>query len=259
MAALGEIPWVGSLLTLLLTFREEAQEAQENELRQQWTEEHVAKLQLLGATLTDMLRRLEQLGAEVGEEIDRRLQSEDYLKLVRKGFRIWDQAETEQKRTFVKKLLTNSAATRLCSDDVVRLFLDWVQRYHEVHFAVIREIYAHPGTTRRSMWAAIYGTFPRDDSAEADLFRMLVDDLSRGRVIRQHRETDAFGHFKRKDPTRRRTVARTGHLKSAFDDQEPYELTELGRQFVHYTMEEAVPRIAAKAQGEEEPGGSSEG
>jgi hypothetical protein len=32
-------------------------------------------------------------------------------------------------------------------------------------------------------------------------------------------------------------------MKSAFDDVEQYELTELGRHFVHYTMNEVVPRI----------------
>jgi hypothetical protein len=34
-------------------------------------------------------------------------------------------------------------------------------------------------------------------------------------------------------------------LKSAFDDEEEYELTELGKQFVRYTMDEVMPRIAA--------------
>jgi hypothetical protein len=32
-------------------------------------------------------------------------------------------------------------------------------------------------------------------------------------------------------------------MKSAFDNDEPYELTELGKYFVHYTMDEVVPRI----------------
>ena len=32
-------------------------------------------------------------------------------------------------------------------------------------------------------------------------------------------------------------------MKSAFDDLEQYELTELGKQFVHYTMNEVVTRI----------------
>ena len=34
-------------------------------------------------------------------------------------------------------------------------------------------------------------------------------------------------------------------MKSAFDDEEEYELTELGKQFVRYTMDEVMPRIAA--------------
>jgi hypothetical protein len=33
-------------------------------------------------------------------------------------------------------------------------------------------------------------------------------------------------------------------MKSAFDDENGYELTELGQQFVHYKMNELVPRIS---------------
>jgi hypothetical protein len=36
-------------------------------------------------------------------------------------------------------------------------------------------------------------------------------------------------------------------LKSAFDDQESYVLTALGKQFVHYTMNEIVARIDAES------------
>jgi hypothetical protein len=32
-------------------------------------------------------------------------------------------------------------------------------------------------------------------------------------------------------------------MKSAFDDKERYELTELGKQFVHYVLSDVVPRI----------------
>jgi hypothetical protein len=34
-------------------------------------------------------------------------------------------------------------------------------------------------------------------------------------------------------------------MKSAFDDEEPYELTELGKQFVHYVFSEVVQRIGS--------------
>ena len=36
-------------------------------------------------------------------------------------------------------------------------------------------------------------------------------------------------------------------MKSAFDDKEQYVLTELGKQFVHYTMDELVSRIGGEA------------
>ena len=81
---------------------------------------------------------------------------------------------------------------------------------------------------------------PTEDSAEADLYKLLIRDLSTGSVIRQHRESNAYGEFVKK-PRKKRTSGDT--LKSAFDEEESYELTELGVQFVHYTMEEVVPRI----------------
>ena len=32
-------------------------------------------------------------------------------------------------------------------------------------------------------------------------------------------------------------------MKSAFDDNELYELTEIGKQFIHYAQNEIVPKI----------------
>ena len=74
----------------------------------------------------------------MGASIDERIQSEEYLGLVRKAFRTWDEADTDEKRHYAANIVTNSAGTRVCSDDVVRLFLDWLELYHEAHFAVIR-------------------------------------------------------------------------------------------------------------------------
>ena len=44
--------------------------------------------------------------------------------------------------------------------------------------------------------------------------------------------------------SRRKNLGRGSTLTSAFDSEKPYELTELGQWFVHYTMNEIVPRIA---------------
>ncbi len=130
------------------------------------------------------------------------------------------------------------------SDDV-RLFLDWIENYHEAHFAVIREIHKNQGPTRYDIWASVYGkVIPRDDSAEADLYKMLIRDLSTGGVIRQARETDGAGRFRKKTAPPRR-MSTTGVMESAFEDTKQYVLTELGKQFVHYTMNELVQRIEA--------------
>src|SRR5262249_46984846 len=156
-----------------------------------------------------------------------RIESPEYLALVRRVFRAWDEAETEEKRQMLKKLITNAGAKSLCADDLIRLFAHWVEQYHETHFLVIKQIYKHPNIPRGEMWDAISsGPRPREDSSEADLFRYLVRDLSTGGVIRQARETDMDGRFlKRGTPKSHHVPTRV--MESSFEDTKPYVLTEL--------------------------------
>lgn len=223
-----------------MTFKIREGDVAHDGLLEQWLSEHQDKLLLLRQTLEEVVNRLDSLG----EEIDSRIQSKEYLGLLRKAFREWDKADTDEKRQLVVKLITNAGGTRMVSDDILRLFLDWIDQYHEVHFAIIRAVYEQRNDppTRYDIYSAIYGEqkMPRDDSAEADLFRLIISDLSIGRVIRQPRETDWQGRFKRR-PRGRRTT--TGTLESAFEDTKQYVLTELGSQFVHYTMNEMVKRL----------------
>ena len=242
LAALGSIPWVGGFLSAAASIPTDEKGVKTDNLQTQWLEEHSNKIQRLGATLMDIAKRFEALG----DQIDERIQSEEYLDLVRKAFRSWDRADTDEKRKYIANLLSNASGTDLCSDDVVRLFIEWLDRYHEAHFAVIREIYKNPGCTRYEIWEAVHGVFPREDSAEADLFKLLIRDLSTGSVIRQERETTLDGQFLRKSHPQRRGRAPTT-MESAFEDTKPYVLTELGRQFVHYTMNEVVPRVGEGA------------
>jgi len=104
-------------------------------------------------TLLEILQRVESLGPE----IEARMQSEEYLGLVRKAFRVWDQADTSEKRRLIQNLLTNAGGTPLTVDDVVRLFIQWIDFYHEAHFAVIKSIHGSPGCTRGDMWDDIHG------------------------------------------------------------------------------------------------------
>lgn len=241
LAALGAIPWVGGFLSAAATFKSEERDAKANQLQSQWLKEHEEKLVDLVAALNVIAARLDSLG----DEIDERIESDDYLELVRKSFRAWDRADTDEKRKIIGNLITNSAGVKLCSDDVVRLFIDWINLYHESHFAVIRAIYQSPGITRGGIWEQLRGDFPREDSADADLYKLLIRDLSTGGVIRQARDTDSTGRFIRRPPVKRRGNA-PSTLESAFEDIKPYVLTALGEQFVHYTMNEVVQRVENK-------------
>jgi hypothetical protein len=126
---------------------------------------------------------------------------------------------------------------------VVKLFLKWIKDYSEFHFEVVGAIYNNAGTTRGAVWRKLGRASVREDSSEADLFRMLFRDLSMGGIIRQHRETDYTGNFlaKRRAPSVPKGTTKT--MKSAFDDDEQYELTALGEQFVHYAMTDLPPKI----------------
>lgn len=239
LAALGSIPWVGGFLSAAASYQAEEGSLKQDSLQTQWLEEHQQKIRLLRDTLEQIQQRFESLGATIEE----RIQSEEYLTLVRKAFRTWDEAATEEKRRYIKNIVTNSAGTRVCSDDVVRLFLDWLELYHEAHFSVIRAIFKNPGSTRFDVWTDLYGETPRENSAEADLFKLLIRDLSTGGVIRQEREVNQLGQFVRNRPQRARRPAAPTTMESAFEDTKPYVLTELGKQFVHYTMNEVVTRI----------------
>lgn len=239
LAVLGSIPWVGGFLSAAASYKAEEGTVRQDSLQTQWLEEHHSKLLALKETLLEIERRFEALGAA----IDERIQSEEYLAIVRKAFRAWDSADTAEKRRYAANLVTNAAGTRVCSDDVLRLFLDWLELYHEAHFAVIQYISQNPGSSRFDIWSDLYGDLPREDSAEADLFKFLIRDLSTGGVIRQERDVNQLGQFVRKTPKRTRRGHAPTTMESAFEDTKAYVLTELGKQFVHYTMSEVVTRI----------------
>lgn len=240
LAALGSIPWVGGFISAAVTLKTESSGLRTDSLQTQWLEEHGRKIRELLQALDAVTRRL----ASLGPEIEARIESPEYLALVRRAFRAWDRADTDQKRRLLCNLLSNAAGTRLSSDDVVRLFIDWIDSYHEAHFAVIAEVYKTRGITRFEIWDAIRGELPREDSAEADLFKLLIRDLTTGSVIRQERDTNARGQFlRRKTPKRKGPVSST--VESAFEETKPYALTDLGEQFVHYAMNEIVPRLGS--------------
>lgn len=199
-------------------------------------------------TILDIIARVDMHD----EEIAKRVKSAEYQSLMKKAFRQWAGTESQKKQEYIRNVLSNAAATRIVTDDVVSLFIDWLGTYSEFHFAVVGEIYRNPGATRGEIWHALGKGQVREDSAEADLFKLLVRDLSTGGIIRQHRETDYAGNYIKKPnprPAERGIPNRT--LKSAFDDSDRYELTALGQQFVHYAMTELSLKIAYRPETDE--------
>nr|WP_321441121.1 hypothetical protein [uncultured Hyphomonas sp.] len=200
--------------------------------------------------LREQIREQHQTFAEIVERIDlsdekveERINSPEYQALIRKAFRNWAGAESERKRVLVRNILSNASSTDLASFDVLSLFLDWLHKYSELHFAVMADIANHAGSTRGEIWTRIGKGRAREDSADADLFKLFFLDLTTGYVIRQHRDVDASGNFIPK--TRKKPVKGSGRqFVSAFDDEQEYELTALGRQFVHYAMTEVPTKIS---------------
>lgn len=192
------------------------------------------------ATILEIMARLDLHDETVAERVN----STAFQSLVRKTFRDWAGAESEEKRVWIRNILANAAATRTTSDDVVRMFINWIGEYSELHFQVIAKVYQAQGRgiSRARIWRDLGRPSVREDSADADLYRLLFRDLSTGGIVRQHREVNYSGQFVTKQPVKRNTGG-TKTMVSAFDAEEQYELTNLGSQFVHYAMTDLPLKI----------------
>jgi hypothetical protein len=239
LAALSSIPWVGAVINLTA----ELEQDKINTLVKLWIEEHQKKIYILKTTLEEIIARLDSFG----EDVIIRVNSDEYLELVKETFTTWDQVHTKNKKELLKKLLINAGATSIRDDEIVRLFIKWIDLYHEKHFSVIRVIYREREVTRKQIWDTIDGKIVREDSTEADLFRYLIRDLSTGGIIRQKRDKSSDGRFFKN--TKSRGYSKTDSsdfMETAFEDTKLYELTELGNDFVHYVLDDAVTRIGPK-------------
>lgn len=248
-AAGGAIPFLGGFLSATAGFWSEKEQEEINRFIRAQIKMMLDEMREKHRVLGGVIVRLDMHD----EEIKKRIRSDEYQAILKKAFRNWAGTESRKKQEYVRNLLSNAAAAKFVSDDVVMLFLEWLNQYSEFHFAVIAEIYKAPGITRAGIWDALDKEDVREDSAEADLFKLLVRDLSTGGVIRQHRETDYQGNFiaRRAPPPRKGTASRV--MKSAFDDKEQYELTAIGQQFIHYVMTELTPKIAYQESDDDGP------
>lgn len=242
--AAGMVPFLGGILAAIAAHWGEREQEHANNMLRQWVQMLEDELHEKSKTISEVIARLDMQD----EETLKRVESEEYQRLLKKSFRKWSSIDSESKREKIRNILSNAASCRLVSDDVVGLFIDWIEEYSDFHFEVIGQIYQSEGVSRGAVWENLGKPRVREDSADADLYRMLIDDLSRGRVIRQHRRTDYHGNFLKETPSKKAQKGEgSSTLVSAFDREKRYELTELGKQFVHYAMNELAPRLTFDA------------
>lgn len=235
----GAIPVVGGIFSAIAGAWSENEQGKANRFFEQWIQMLQDEIREKEQTIVEIMARLDLQD----EEISKRVESKEYQSLIRKTFREWSGAESEKKRIYIRNILANAAAASLTDDDVVRLFIDWINEYSELHFRVIASIYNSGGISRGAIWRKIGKGEVREDSAEADLYKLLFRDLSTGGIVRQHRETDYYGNFIKKPTGKRSSRGGRQTMKSAFDEEELYDLTSLGQQFVHYAMTDLPLRI----------------
>jgi hypothetical protein len=81
IAALGSIPWIGGFIAASASLTAERDQQGINDLQQVWLQEHKEKIAELRDALNDIFHRLDNFG----DQIQQRIESPDYLALVRKN------------------------------------------------------------------------------------------------------------------------------------------------------------------------------
>ena len=140
----GAVPYVGGVLSAIVGAWSEREQAKVNRFFEQWVKMLEDEIREKEATIIEIMARLDLQD----EKIAARVESREYRSLLKKTFREWSGAESEDKRVLIRNVLSNAAASTLSSDDVVRMFIDWIGQYSELHFRVIGAIYNSNGISR---------------------------------------------------------------------------------------------------------------
>lgn len=133
----GAVPFVGGLLSAGAGYWSEKEQEEVTNLLRQWIQMLEDELREKGKTIAEVVARIDMHE----EKVKQRVESPEYQALLKKAFRNWSSVDTEYKRQRLRNILANAASAQTASDDVVRLFIDWINLYSDFHFEVIGEIY----------------------------------------------------------------------------------------------------------------------
>jgi len=241
LAAISSIPWILPL-SLIANLKGESDQEGLNNAFNLWLKEHEEKIKELINTVNEILDRL----SSFRQDVQKRIESKEYIALVKKSFRVWDQVDTPDKRQMIKKLLIAAGAITLCPDDQIRLFIDWIEGYHESHFAIMKEIYVNGPISNGEIWDNINPgqNRPKDNSADAKLFSYFIRELNLGGIIERPRDVNDLGQRIRSPKQKTISSSAGDALPSIFDESKDWILSELGKEFIQYVMQDVDLQLA---------------
>ena len=167
------IPFASGLFSAAAGAWSENEQKKVNRFLEQWIRMLQDELREKEITVIEIMARLDIHDKKISD----RMESKEYQSLAKKAFREWGGTECEEKRVWIRNILANAAATDICTDDVVKLFIDWIKQYSVLHFNVIGAVYNSNGITRGQIWRKIGKGQVREDSADADLYKLLFRHL----------------------------------------------------------------------------------
>jgi len=129
----GAVPIIGGIFSAAASAWEGRNQDRANAFFKHWLQMLFEEMREKERTIVEIMARLDMQDKKVTD----RMESPEYQSILKKAFREWSGVESEDKRTFVRNILANAAASQIVSDDVVKLFLEWLGKFSELHFKVI--------------------------------------------------------------------------------------------------------------------------
>lgn len=242
----------GSMLAFVTgvggAFVQAGMSVQNDESQNETNKLHSACIKELGETvgeLKDVIGQILESITTSDEEFAAKVEDPNYVELVRKAFSGWSRGQSKEKREIIRRLLSRAADAQNPDYPVFNLFFDWLSRYNELHFRLIRSLKEQGKATKFQIWEGMGGERVKDDSAEADVFGCLFNDLNLGHIVRKAGGRDpATG---RRLKATRAPRSSSPLLKSVLDNQTPQELTAVGELFIRYAMDELIDKLPPPA------------
>jgi hypothetical protein len=108
----GAVPFAGGLFSAAAGAWSENEQEKVNKFFKQWLKMLEDEIKEKEQTVLEIMARLDMHD----EKATKRLESKEYQSLLKKTFREWSGAESEDKRKCIRNILANAAATTLTSD-----------------------------------------------------------------------------------------------------------------------------------------------